>query len=192
MARGRPKTFDTQACLEQALHYFWENGLDKASVNELARLTGTSKPSWYAEFGDKNGILRSAMELYKERYLTSVIAELEETEDAFEALQQLVLRRVRQEKSSCFFVQLSQSCLPQGLESHLEQIGGEFRNYLMKRIKQGQQDGQITDTLSSEQVSFHVHCLLAGLSVVGNGDTTTEALEFEAKLSLSTLKPNRG
>lgn len=189
MARGRPKTFDTEACLEQALHHFWENGVENASVNELARLTGTSKPSWYAEFGDKNGILRRAMELYRERYLTSVLAELGEIDDVYVAIETLVLRRVRQEKSSCFFVQLSQTCLPEGLESYLAQIRQEFKSSLLERIVEGQRNGQISTALTAEQVSFHVHCVLAGLSVLGTSDSTLEEREFQARLGLSPLKP---
>ena len=70
MARGRPRQFDERQVLDAALAVFWRNGYQGASLAELTRATGLSKPSLYAAFGNKEQLYLAALARYRERQLS--------------------------------------------------------------------------------------------------------------------------
>jgi AcrR family transcriptional regulator len=62
--RGRPRTFDPDTALRQALNLFWERGYEGTSINDLAQAMGIASPSIYACFGSKEELFRQVMALY--------------------------------------------------------------------------------------------------------------------------------
>jgi AcrR family transcriptional regulator len=63
-ARGRPRTFDPDTALRQALDLFWERGYEGTSLNDLAGAMGIASASIYACFGSKENLFRKVMALY--------------------------------------------------------------------------------------------------------------------------------
>ncbi|MBC2677682.1 MULTISPECIES: TetR/AcrR family transcriptional regulator [Pseudomonas] len=63
---GRPRTFDRDAAITQAMHLFWEHGYDATSLSQLkARIGGgISAPSFYAAFGSKQALFHEVIERY--------------------------------------------------------------------------------------------------------------------------------
>ncbi|WP_122663255.1 TetR/AcrR family transcriptional regulator [Pseudomonas viridiflava] len=66
---GRPRTFDRDVAITQALHLFWEHGYDATSLSQLKANIGggITAPSFYAAFGSKQALFNEVME----RYLTT-------------------------------------------------------------------------------------------------------------------------
>jgi AcrR family transcriptional regulator len=62
--RGRPRAFDPDAALRQALDLFWERGYEGTSLNDLAAAMGIASASIYACFGSKEQLFRQTMALY--------------------------------------------------------------------------------------------------------------------------------
>jgi AcrR family transcriptional regulator len=62
--RGRPRTFDPDVALRQALDLFWERGYEGTSLNDLAEAMGIASASIYACFGSKEDLFRKVMALY--------------------------------------------------------------------------------------------------------------------------------
>lgn len=65
--RGRPKAYDHDTVLEQALEVFWQKGFAATSLDDLVEATGVNRPSLYAGFGDKEALYIKAMEFYQNR-----------------------------------------------------------------------------------------------------------------------------
>lgn len=63
---GRPRTFDRDHAVEQALHLFWQHGYDATSLAQLkAGLGGgISAPSFYAAFGSKEALFDECVQRY--------------------------------------------------------------------------------------------------------------------------------
>lgn len=64
---ARPKTFDDDAILDDALRLFWERGFDGVSMADLEQELGVGRQSLYNVFGDKQQLFRRAFERYMER-----------------------------------------------------------------------------------------------------------------------------
>ncbi|MFI8998620.1 TetR/AcrR family transcriptional regulator [Streptomyces sp. NPDC053542] len=63
-SRGRPRGFDRDQALEQALRVFWEHGYQGASMTALTTAMGIKSPSLYAAYGSKEELFREALALY--------------------------------------------------------------------------------------------------------------------------------
>ncbi|MEU9547178.1 TetR/AcrR family transcriptional regulator [Streptomyces mirabilis] len=61
---GRPRGFDTDQALEQAMLVFWEQGYDGASLTDLTNAMGITRTSMYAAFGNKEDLFHKALERY--------------------------------------------------------------------------------------------------------------------------------
>lgn len=64
--RGRPRAYDPQTALRQALGVFWNTGYSAASLDSIASAAGMNRPSLYAAFGDKHAIYIKALDQYWE------------------------------------------------------------------------------------------------------------------------------
>ncbi|MFI6848759.1 TetR/AcrR family transcriptional regulator [Kitasatospora sp. NBC_00085] len=66
--RGRPRSFDREAALEQALRLFWERGYEATSVADLTAAMGIRPPSLYAAFGDKRALFEEVVTRYRKTH----------------------------------------------------------------------------------------------------------------------------
>jgi AcrR family transcriptional regulator len=67
---GRPRTFDRDVAITQALHLFWEHGYDATSLSLLKANIGggITAPSFYAAFGSKQALFKEVMTRYLETH----------------------------------------------------------------------------------------------------------------------------
>jgi AcrR family transcriptional regulator len=67
---GRPRTFDRDKAVEQAMHIFWQNGYESTSLSQLKAGIGKgiSAPSFYAAFGSKEALFRECAQRYLSTY----------------------------------------------------------------------------------------------------------------------------
>lgn len=63
--RGRPRSFDRGAALEQAMQLFWRHGYESTSIGMLTAAMGITPPSLYSAFGDKERLFLEAIEHYR-------------------------------------------------------------------------------------------------------------------------------
>lgn len=66
---GRPREFDTEEALEKALHVFWRQGYEGASLSDLTDAMGITRPSLYATFGNKEDLFRKALDRYDAEHM---------------------------------------------------------------------------------------------------------------------------
>jgi TetR/AcrR family transcriptional regulator, transcriptional repressor for nem operon len=64
----RPRSFDTDAVIEQLCDYFWEHGYSATSLDELAQLLGVKRGSLFNAFGSKEVLFYAAFERYEQKF----------------------------------------------------------------------------------------------------------------------------
>ncbi|MFD4838433.1 TetR/AcrR family transcriptional regulator [Achromobacter sp. NPDC058515] len=67
---GRPRAFDREQAVDQALNLFWEQGYESTSLAQLKAGIGggISAPSFYAAFGSKEALYAEAVQRYLDTY----------------------------------------------------------------------------------------------------------------------------
>jgi AcrR family transcriptional regulator len=65
--RGRPRAFEAETALTQAMDVFWQDGFAATSLDDLSAATGLNRPSLYGAFGDKRALYLQAYRQYRKR-----------------------------------------------------------------------------------------------------------------------------
>jgi AcrR family transcriptional regulator len=65
--RGRPRAFEPEAALAQAMDVFWKDGFAATSLDDVSAATGLNRPSLYGAFGDKRALYLKAYGEYRKR-----------------------------------------------------------------------------------------------------------------------------
>ncbi|MEM8795852.1 MAG: TetR/AcrR family transcriptional regulator [Pseudomonadota bacterium] len=71
---ARPYTFDPEKALEAAMHVFWRDGYDLASLATLQEAMGIQRGSLYQEFGSKKELFLKAFDRYVTLFVDPGIA----------------------------------------------------------------------------------------------------------------------
>lgn len=74
--RGRPREFDETQVGAALMDQFWEHGYDGTSLSDIMRVTGLSKASLYASFGNKQAMYLHALGIYEAREVAGGVAML--------------------------------------------------------------------------------------------------------------------
>jgi TetR/AcrR family transcriptional repressor of nem operon len=69
---ARPREFDPDTALKQAMELFWAKGYKATSLDDLCAATGLGRSSLYAAFGDKHALYLRSLDHYEERSIARV------------------------------------------------------------------------------------------------------------------------
>lgn len=112
--QGRPRAFDIDLALEQALLLFWRKGYLGTSLTDLTEAMGINRPSLYAAFGNKETLFRKALDRYRDQQTSYLQEALEEptAHRVIERMMQSVVDLVTNpgNPSGCLFAQSLLTC----------------------------------------------------------------------------------
>jgi AcrR family transcriptional regulator len=73
---ARPKEFDPDKALGEALLLFWERGYEATSIDDIVTRLNLNRSSLYHTFGDKHALFLQTLRAYHQRVLRNVEAAL--------------------------------------------------------------------------------------------------------------------
>jgi TetR/AcrR family transcriptional repressor of nem operon len=73
---ARPREFDSDTVLEQAMRVFWTKGYEASSLDDVCDATDLNRSSLYAAFGDKRALFLATLDRYGDRAVARVTAAL--------------------------------------------------------------------------------------------------------------------
>src|SRR5260370_31086443 len=104
---ARPKAFDRDTAVQQAMTVFWEQGYEATSTDDLLRAMGIGRQSMYDTFGDKHRLYIEALQRYQAQYGARLVDRLRAPTSPLAALRD-VLRAVADETPTA----RARGCMP--------------------------------------------------------------------------------
>ena len=170
--RGRPKCFDEQAALEQAMLLFWEHGYEATSINDLTQLLGITAPSLYSTFGDKATLFYKSIDYYLAHEACPIDRMFEQAKTAriaFELYMYDNLNRLLQpnKPAGCMLVVATMNCSEstQDVQQNLLAKRLKTKEKLMQRLQEGILEGDLPEHIPLEAMTDFYCTVIQGLTM---------------------------
>ncbi|MFV0298978.1 MAG: TetR/AcrR family transcriptional regulator, partial [Hyphomicrobiaceae bacterium] len=127
---ARPREFDEDVVLDQAIACFCRRGLEGTSIRELTERMGINTPSLYNAFGDKFQLFKIALERYADQIPRNRIAALSTEVSPLVAIEKFLEGAVERakddpERRGCMIINSALEVAP-----HNAEIGAMIAEYL--------------------------------------------------------------
>ncbi|MEM7504525.1 MAG: TetR/AcrR family transcriptional regulator [Pseudomonadota bacterium] len=181
--KGRPKTFDRDEALGQALQVFYENGYEATSVAQLGEAMNMKPPSLYNAFGDKEGLFIEVLEHYHRPYQESVSEIFAGTESSRVAIGRLMEKSRHLHAGTnpigCLVVN---STVNVGMEDSpiarkIKSLHDITEQLVFQKLKDGQEHGEIPQSVNVTKLARYVCGILLGAAALARGQKSPAAVE---------------
>ena len=196
--RGRPRSIDREAILDRAMHVFWELGYDGASLSELTRAMGVSRPSLYAQFGDKDALFLAALERYGRTVSTPIVEAFDTAPDiraAVSAFLDASLKANTQEARApgCLFACCAATVAPRlpDVAARLEHIGRETSAHIAARFADAERTGKIAPGLDPKARAALVLDMMNAQAVRARSGATRAELQAGLEVRVAAVFGDR-
>jgi AcrR family transcriptional regulator len=182
MSVGRPRSFDVDEALDQALNVFWRKGFEGTSLPDLTAAMGINRPSLYAAFGNKEALFRRAVERYDEKMANQLREALDEPDvrTAVETLLRNNIELITDPKNprGCFMVQGALACGDEAdaLRCEMAKRRSVFEALLRKRFTRAIAEKNLPSDVDAADLARYVTALSHGIAVQAAGGTPRRQL----------------
>lgn len=191
--RGRPREFDTELALDNAMVVFREKGFHAASVNDLSQAMNLTAGSIYKAFSDKRTLFLSVFERYTSLRNAQLRQEIESVSTGRERIAQVLRFYLK----SSIEIEGRRGCLVVASAVELlildDEIGSIVRQAIMRNkslltslITQGKEDGSISPRIDAESAAALLLCIVLGMRVAGKVENPP-VMDTMLELSLKIL-----
>lgn len=170
--KGRPREFDREKALLEALKVFWQKGYEPATLPDLCQAMGINPPSLYAAFGNKAALFLEAVRYYEDMYWK----ELEEKfmaepdirkgiNDYFERAATLLVSPDLPCGCMVVLAAVNISEDEQEIINEIAEIRSCGRKMFLEKLRMAIHEGQIPPDTDAPALAGALNALLEGLSL---------------------------
>jgi len=172
LSRGRPRTFDREKGLRNAMELFIARGYDGVSLEDLQKAMGNiSPPSFYAAFGSKDALFREVVMLYRQTMGENVMRHLamSPVRDGLEGMMRAAvdLFLMNETAPGCLIVLGAVNSTRTSKDAHtmLSEARSEGDEMLRQRLHRAVQDGELPKGLPIADIAGFYTTFIQGLAV---------------------------
>jgi AcrR family transcriptional regulator len=188
MARtGRPRAFDRDDAVDQAMQLFWQHGYDSTSLSQLkAELGGgISAPSFYAAFGSKEALFDECVQRYLATFAQVTECLWDETLPPRQAIETALRQSARMQcddghPKGCM-VTLGVMSAPSPENAHVAQAlthsRARTRAGIVACVERGVSEGLLADDTNAAAMATVFDSFLQGISILARDDTPIENID---------------
>jgi AcrR family transcriptional regulator len=190
VALGRPRAFDFDHALDQALMVFWRRGYENASISELTQAMGINPPSLYAAFGNKEGLFRKALARYldvRTRFWDHALA----APTARGVIERLLRGSVEfltdaDNPPGCLLVRGAMTCsdLGKDIQQELIAVRKSAEHAVWQRLATAKETGELPADIDPCAFAGYIAAVLEGMSVHAAGGASREDLHAIVDMTL--------
>lgn len=195
---ARPKTFDENDVVTDAMGLFWQRGYEATSVRDLTGYLGISNSSLYATFGDKHEIFLAALARYREIEVEQVRQTLLASPTTRQALEQMFAELIDslladEQRRGSFTLNAAvelggrDPAVTDQLRAHFDDITA----LLARTLIEGQITGEISDRHGADDMARFILNGLFSLAGVAKVYPNRDFMTTIARLTLTILSPEK-
>jgi len=194
MGMGRPREFDAETALDQAMEVFWRHGYEGATIAQLTEAMGINPPSLYACFGNKEGLLKAALDRYtklRNVWMDEVVA----APTARDVVERMLMGIADKQTDpanppGCLLVQGGIAC-GTGSESvpfELAARRSQNEDQLRDRFIRAKAEGDLKPTSDPAALARYVSAVSVGMGVMASSGSDREALQQVASVAVQAVE----
>ena len=193
MGMGRPREFDAETALDQAMEVFWRHGYEGATIAQLTEAMGINPPSLYACFGNKEGLLKAALDRYttlRGEWMEEVLA----APTAHEVTERLLLGIADKQTDpanppGCLLVQGGIACGSGSENVPFELAARRTQNeeQLRDRFIRAKAEGDLKPASDPAALARYVFAVSVGMGVMAASGADREALRQVAAVAIDAF-----
>ncbi|WP_206956581.1 TetR/AcrR family transcriptional regulator [Trinickia acidisoli] len=194
--RGRPRSFDRETALQQAMEVFWARGYEGTSMADLTAAMGIKAPSLYAAFGDKAALFREAVAHYRATEGSSTSKALREAVSAREAVEGMLMAATADltmngRPRGCLVVLGATNCAPPNgaANEFLRGLRLATSQDIRKRLVQGLANGELPKSTDVDDLTAYFVTVLHGMSLQARDGVTQKTLEAVVRTAMAIWPP---
>lgn len=179
---GRPREFDQEQVLDNAMMAFWRHGYIGTGVQELVSATGINRASLYSSFGNKQQLFLTTLK----RYTGICVGELRDAlasgecrvagiRNMFDHFMNGILKTGR--GCMLYNTALEVSNYDPQISSTVEAGMLEIESLLVEQVRLAQLEGEIDPGLEPIMLARTIMAAMQGMTVRGSASATREVLE---------------
>lgn len=194
MGMGRPREFDANVALDRAMEVFWRHGYEGATIAQLTEAMGINPPSLYACFGNKEGLLKAALDRYTElrgAWMDEVVAAPTAREVAERMLMGIAEKQTDPANPpGCLLVQGGIACGTGSENVPFELAARRAQNeeQLRDRFIRAKAEGDLKPTSDPAALARYVSAVSVGMGVMASSGSDREALRQVASVAVQAVE----
>ena len=193
-ARGRPRGFDREEALRQAMRVFWAKGYENTSMTDLINAMGIASPSLYAAFGSKEGLFHEAVSLYAAEQGCDIWESLDREPGIVAAISAFLEATARTystegQPQGCMIV-LGARPGPQGESAVADDLRVrrcDSANRLRQRFARALEEGELPAASDPQSLGTYFASVQHGMSILARDGADYETLRSVAHLGVQSL-----
>lgn len=190
VAMGRPREFDREKALDQALALFWAKGFEGTSLMDLVTAMDIKKPSLYAAFGSKEELFFEVLNLYQQRLGAAAMPafELPSARKAIEAYLRALaaFQSDRGTPKGCLLVQGALACSDDshGVSKLLAEVRESGIAMIEACLDRAKAQGEVPKGTDLKRLARYFGTVSHGISVQAAGGVSTDELYQTIKIAM--------
>lgn len=183
--RGRPRKFDVDKAIAQAMDLFQQRGYDGVGIAELSKKIGITAPSLYSAFGSKRKLFERVLERYVKTKGVWFSEALEQGDSLPESISVLLLQAAQvysadPKRLGCLVIDGTRNCGDMGACELAAAMRRATWDSVRSRIKREEPRLQLEQI---DVLADYVVMILVGLSGSARDGAPVEALQASAEIA---------
>jgi AcrR family transcriptional regulator len=191
VTRGRPREFDREKALTDAMMVFWRKGFHATSLRDLSEALGIRMPSLYAAFGSKESLYVEAIDLYMKASETLLWQKMEglPARAAIETLLRATARELSgsaSHPSSCMVTStLIDEDMPAPVASAIRQARREWLDVIRTRLQSAVLEGDLPASADVDSLTRFYNAIIQSIGIQAHDGASCAQLDGMINIAMA-------
>lgn len=193
---GRPRSFDRNEALKQALYLFWSYGYESTSLSQLkAGMGNISSPSFYAAFGSKENLFKEVSQYYIDHYAMVIDPLWDDSLSSKDAIEMTLKQSLDMQYDvdhplGCMVV-LTTMMAPSLEHQHVTEIlkdsAQRTHQGFIRTLQRGMESGELSSEINITGLAALLESFLIGITSLARNGVEKSDSEYGIKQLLKLL-----